>query len=155
MAASSSTKGKIPTLEQVSAGGVAFRQGVSGVEIAIVHVAPDRWQLPKGIVDAGETPEGAAVREVHEEAGIETKPLALIDRIEYWYVGNSRGQRVRFHKFVHFFLLRYQSGDVCNHDREVSEAAWVSLDEAIIRLNFKSEQRVVEKARSLIASQVD
>lgn len=151
-----STKAKIPTVEQISAGGVAFRRGLFDIEIAIVRVAPsNRWQLPKGLVDAGESPEMTAVREVREEAGIETKQLALIDTIEYWYVGDSDGQRVRFHKFVHFFLLLYQSGDVHNHDREVSEACWVNVEEALTRLSFKSERSVVEKARLMIADQVD
>lgn len=71
-----STKAKIPTLDQVSAGGVAFRWRDSIPEVAIVSVKPKlRWQLPKGIVDTGETPEVTAVREVREETGLETDRL--------------------------------------------------------------------------------
>ena len=45
---------KIRTVEQISAGGVAFRQTDFGNEIAIISVAPSRrWQLPKGLIDAG------------------------------------------------------------------------------------------------------
>jgi 8-oxo-dGTP pyrophosphatase MutT (NUDIX family) len=143
---------KIPTLDQVSAGGVAFRLSKKSVpEVAIVSVLPKRrWQLPKGIVDKGESSEDAALREVREEAGIETKLLASIETIEYWYVGERQGQRVRYHKFVHFFLLAYQGGDVSNHDHEVVEARWVGIDEAIEMLAFKSERAVVEKAREMI-----
>lgn len=66
------TKAKILTLDQVSAGGVAFRWMGSNPEVAIVSVKPKlRWQLPKGIVDPGEAPEDTAVREVREEAGVE------------------------------------------------------------------------------------
>ena len=122
-------------------------------EVAIVSVLPKkRWQLPKGIVDEGESTEMAAVREVREEAGIETELLAPIDIIEYWYVGGSGEQRVRFHKFVHFFLLAYLGGDVSQHDHEVAEARWVSIDEAIRMLAFKSERMVVEKAREMIVT---
>lgn len=144
---------KIATMDQISAGGVAFRWNDSEPEIAIVSVKPKlRWQLPKGIVDPGESPQVAAVREVREEAGIEAKLIKLIETIEYWYRSLHSGKPVRYHKFVHFYLMEYQSGDVSNHDHEVEEARWVSIGEALDMLDFKSEQEVVEKAREMIAT---
>jgi len=142
---------KFQTVEQVSAGGIAFRRTADGYEIAIISVVPSRrWQLPKGLIDAGETPEIAALREVREEAGIETDLLAPVEKIEYWYVGENRGERVRFHKSVHFFLLAYRSGTVENHDAEVAEARWVKIAEAVQMLAFKGEKEVVEKAVELL-----
>lgn len=143
---------RMPTLEQVSSGGVAFRRTPSGVEVAIVAVGhPVRWQLPKGIVDPGETPEMTAVREVREEAGIDTRLIAPINTIEYWYVGTSGGQRVRFHKFVHFFLLEYQAGEVGNHDHEVHEARWVKVEAVLNLLTFKNERAIAERAQVMIS----
>ncbi len=141
----------MPTLDQVSAGGVAFRRTPDGIEIALILVAPQgRWQLPKGLVNSGETPEVAAQREVAEEAGLETVLLAPIDVIEYWYYGSRGAQRVRFHKRVHFFLLEYSAGDVANHDHEVDEARWVALEAAKPMLAFAGERKMVEKAERLI-----
>jgi 8-oxo-dGTP pyrophosphatase MutT (NUDIX family) len=148
----SSSAGKITTMDQVSAGGVAFRWKDSEPEIAVVCMKPKlRWQLPKGIVDPGETPQVTAVREVREEAGVETDLIKLIETIEYWYRSLKYGKPVRYHKFVHFYLLKYRSGEVSDHDHEVEEARWVSFDEALEMLDFKSERDVVEKARALIA----
>ena len=145
------TKTRVETLDQVSAGGVVFRRQDSIVEVAIVSVKPKlRWQLPKGIVDPGETPQVTAVREVREEAGVETDMIKLIETIEYWYRSVKNGKPVRFHKFVHFYLLEYKGGDVSNHDHEVEEARWVSFEEAIEMLEFKSEREVAEKAREMI-----
>lgn len=147
----SAVKEKIATLDQISAGGVAFRWKEAEPEITIVCVKPKlRWQLPKGIVDPDESPEVTAVREVREEAGVETDRLALIETIEYWYRSVRNGKPVRYHKFVHFYLLKYRGGDVADHDHEVEESRWVSLEEALEMLEFKSERDVVEKAREMI-----
>ena len=121
-------------------------------EVAIVQMKPKlRWQLPKGIVDPGESPQVTAVREVREEAGVETDLLKLIETIEYWYRSVKYGKPVRYHKFVHFYLLEYRGGDVTDHDHEVEEARWVSQEEALELLDFKSERDVVKKAREMIA----
>jgi len=136
-----------PAIEQVSAGGVAFRRTADGVEVALISVGPkERWQLPKGLLNAGETAERAAIREVREETGIETRMLAPIRTIEYWYVGDHRGRRARFHKRVHFFLLAYVEGDVSRHDHEVNEARWFPPASARSLLAFKSEREVLDEA---------
>jgi len=144
-------KPKIPTLEQISAGGVAFRLTDSEWEVAIVAVKPSlRWQIPKGIIDAGEREEQAALREVREEAGIDCELIEKIDTVEYWYFATARGERVRYHKFVHFFLLKYIAGDAADHDHEIAEARFVRIDEAVEMLAFKSEKDIVKKAKFLI-----
>jgi len=139
---------KVITKDQISAGGVAFRRVNSQIEVAVVSVKPSlRWQLPKGIVDPGETSEVTALREVREEAGVETELLELLQTVEYWYQRVQYGQRIRYHKYVHFYLLKYTAGDVKDHDHEIAEARWVSFEKAIEMLAFKSERGVVEKAR--------
>jgi 8-oxo-dGTP pyrophosphatase MutT (NUDIX family) len=144
-------RASLPTLDQVSAGGVVFRRHNSEVQVVIVAVGdPPRWQLPKGLVDAGETAEQAAVREVREEAGVDAVIVDRVDTVEYWYVATRGGRRVRYHKFVHFFLLEYRSGDVRDHDSEVEEARWVAADEAERMLAFKGERAVAERARGMI-----
>ena len=144
---------KVPTKLQISAGGVAYRVSSGQCEVALIAVGDDnRWQLPKGVVDKGESTEDAAIREVREEAGIDTELVERIDKVEYWYFWKEDEQRVRYHKYVYFYLLRYKSGDVGNHDNEVNEARWFDIDEAINLLAFKSEKTIVEKAKELIES---
>jgi 8-oxo-dGTP pyrophosphatase MutT (NUDIX family) len=141
----------VRTETQVSAGGCVVRTGPGGLEVALISVNdPPRWQLPKGLIDAGENPETAAVREVREEAGIVATIDQLVEKVEYWYQASQRGERVRYHKYVHFFLMRYVSGDVANHDHEVNEAKWFPARVAVSTLAFKSEREIVDKALSLL-----
>jgi 8-oxo-dGTP pyrophosphatase MutT (NUDIX family) len=142
---------KMLTKTQVSSGGVAYRRAGGQTEVALISVGPEnRWQLPKGLVGRGEEPEATALREVREEAGIETELVAPLDRIEYWYVSKEAGAPVRFHKFVYFYLLRYTSGDPDDHDHEVNEARWVEIQEATALLTFESEKKVVAQAAELL-----
>lgn len=141
------------TEKQVSAGGLVFRTGPAGAEVALISTgSPARWQLPKGLIDDGETPEAAAIREVREEAGIEAQLVSKLETVEYWYQSRSGGNRVRYHKFVHFYLMRYHSGNVADHDHEVNEARWVSVSEAGSLLAFKSEKALLEKVIARIAA---
>jgi 8-oxo-dGTP pyrophosphatase MutT (NUDIX family) len=142
---------KLPVRDQVSAGGVVFRGEKEGVEVVIVSVGgQNRWQLPKGLVEKGEKPEITAVREAREEAGVASEVVRHLETIEYWFVGLDGGERVRFHKHVHFYLLRYLGGDTGQHDWEVNEARWVPIDDATRQLTFDSERRVMQRARELL-----
>jgi 8-oxo-dGTP pyrophosphatase MutT (NUDIX family) len=142
---------KLPVRDQVSAGGVVFRGETEGLEVVIVSVGgQNRWQLPKGLVEKGEKPEITAVREAREEAGVDSEVVQHLETIEYWFAGLDGGERVRFHKHVHFYLLRYVGGDTGQHDWEVNEARWVPIHDATSQLTFDSERRVMERARELL-----
>ena len=141
------------TKEQTSAGGVVYRRRGVKTEVALISVGEqNRWQLPKGLVGRGETPLEAALREVREETGLACEVVAELERVEYWYFSKGGARRVRFHKFVHFYLMRHVSGDVSGHDDEVNEARWVALEDAVGMLAFKGERKALEQAREMLAA---
>lgn len=141
----------IRTRLQASAGGVTFRHNGDQVEVALISVGKDRrWQLPKGMINPQEATEVGALREVREETGLTASVVKLIDKVEYWYYAYEKGERIRFHKFVYFYLMRYVSGVVTDHDFEVNEARWFEIETAIQTLSFKSEQNIVTKAKAMI-----
>jgi 8-oxo-dGTP pyrophosphatase MutT (NUDIX family) len=147
------TMSKAPTRRQVSAGGVAYRERDGRAEVALIRAGDaGRWQLPKGIVEADESSEEAALREVREETGLCTELVALIDRIDYWYYGHEGGERVRYHKLVDLYLLRYRSGSTSDHDSEVQQARWVTMARAQEMLAFDNEREIVRQARGMMAS---
>lgn len=141
----------LEAVEAESAGGVVYRINGDTIELAIVKIVPAiRWQLPKGLIDPGETAEIAALREVSEEAGIAAEMVAPIGNIEYSFVAAYDSIRRPYHKTVHFFLMRYVSGDVNDHDDEVDEARWVKPAQALDMLSFENERGIVEKAWAMI-----
>jgi 8-oxo-dGTP pyrophosphatase MutT (NUDIX family) len=89
---------------------------------------------------------------VREETGLECEIAAPLEKVEYWYFSKGGARRVRFHKHVHFYLMRYVAGDVSGHDDEVNEARWVEMEEAAGMLAFKGEKKALEEAREMIRS---
>lgn len=144
---------ELPTEKQVSAGGVVFQKQDGKVEVALISVGKKgRWQLPKGQVDPGETHEETALREVREETGLTSELLQPLDTVEYWYISTYTGDRTRIHKYVHFYLMRYQFGYVEQHDTEVNEARWVEIQRALGMLAFDNEKNILQKALEAIQS---
>ena len=107
---------------------------------------PVLWALPKGTPDSGETIEETALRETREETGLEVAIEAPISSIRYFFVRGS----TRFHKTVHFFLMRPVGGALELHDREFDEVRWASVPEALALLTHATERSVVEAALRLI-----
>jgi 8-oxo-dGTP pyrophosphatase MutT (NUDIX family) len=98
--------------------------------------------LPKGHIDPGESAEEAARREAREEAGVEGSLVEKLGDVRYWY--QRDGQRVL--KVVSFFLFRYRSGSVRDHDDEVDSAEWVPLDDAPRLLTYRGERDMASAA---------
>lgn len=135
------------TSYETSAGGMAVRtiDGAPAVAIIGRRRGRLRWSLPKGHVEAGESLEQAAVREVREETGISASVLRRLGTMEYTFT--EAGQRI--HKTVHHFLMRAVSGELSDEDPEVSEVAWVALDELPGRLAYPAERRLARRAQRL------
>ena len=135
------------TARATSAGGVVHRSVEGHVQVVLAHRrAPVLWALPKGTPDSGETIEETALRETREETGLQVEIERPLRAIRYYFVRGS----TRFHKTVHFFLMRAVGGSTEAHDAEFDEVRWVSVEEAGALLNHATERSVVEEAAAAL-----
>jgi 8-oxo-dGTP diphosphatase len=116
-----------------AAGGVIIRDG----KIAVVHRDRyDDWSLPKGKLDAGESFEEAALREVREETGLECQLGRELEPVSYV---DQKGRP----KLVRYWLMEVTEGDFEAND-EVDEMRWLAPDEAARLLTYPHDRELVE-----------
>ena len=134
-------------IREFSSGGVCIRNFHGRPFVAVVQVREGVLALPKGHADGDESAAEAAERELREEAGVHGTLVEKLGDIKYWYVRD--GERVL--KIVSFFLFRYRSGSVRDHDHEVESARWLPLDEAVDALAYKGEREMALAALTRLA----
>src|ERR1700750_2616383 len=126
---------------ETSYGGVVVR----GDDVLVITPAGKRVTgLPKGGMEAGETPELTAAREVREETGVVAQVKSPLGDVRYTY--RRGGRRVR--KTVHFFLCEYVEGSTEDHDHEVDEARWIPLAGPRAQLSSPGERALIDRLLS-------
>ena len=134
----------------VSAGGLVCRHGKKGIEVVLCgRYSPRLWALPKGTPEGGENRVETALREVSEETGLGVQSNGPIDKISYSFIGSSTG--VRFHKTVYFYLMQVTGGDMSDHDNEFDEVRWFPAEEALRKITYENEAKIVKKGLSLVS----
>lgn len=120
-----------------AAGGIVWRRGPSGHEVAIIHRARyGDWTLPKGKWQAGESYPECALREVREETGLSAALLGFAGAVAYFVAERP--------KVVRFWHMRAESGPVAALDPEVAEVVWLPVREAGARLDYPLERALLE-----------
>jgi 8-oxo-dGTP pyrophosphatase MutT (NUDIX family) len=139
---------RFPTRQAVSAGGLVVAERGDGPWVVLIaHRSTGgvlQWTLPKGRTEAGEELEDTAVREVREETGLHAEVVEKLGVVDYWFVW--RPDQVRYHKFVHYFLMAHRGGDMDDRDDEAEDVVWLPYDEAIERLTHPNERALVVAA---------
>lgn len=106
------------------------------------HSSNHYWGFPKGKIDPGQTSKDAALREVKEEGGVEAEIVEKVGDSKYVYTWEGE----KIFKIVTIYLMKYTSGDPKDHDWEVSEAGWYQPEEALKKLSFSQDKKLLETA---------
>ena len=112
--------------------------------VLLIRDAYSHWGLPKGHLEADETAEGAALREVREETGLDELVLGPHLQTIDWYFQSS-GAMV--HKFCHFYLIEAPLGEPLPQlDEGITECCWLTFDAALERVSYVNAREVVRMA---------
>lgn len=130
--------------EEFSAGGVLIKDR----ELLLIKNPSDVWTFPKGLVEEGESPEDAAIREVYEETGVKGRIVSELGKINYWYV--REGEKIR--KSVVYYLMDYVDGKP-KPSWEVKDARFFPLEEVEKLLKYKGDKEIFRKALKTIPFQ--
>ncbi|MFZ5932742.1 MAG: NUDIX hydrolase [Patescibacteria group bacterium] len=136
-------KARKELVREFSAGGVVFKKTPKSFLWLIIKPAgTDRWQLPKGRIDAGETSGKAAIREVEEEGGVKVRPIKKLGTSQYFFTFEDK----RIFKTVSYFLMEYLQDNLGGHDHEVEETLFLPFRDAYEKLTFKDDKKMLGKA---------
>lgn len=147
------SKEKIKKFErQFSAGGAVYKTSKKGniKWLLIKPTGTDRWQLPKGKIDKGESTIEAALREVKEEGGVETKIIKKIGSSSYFYVFED----TKCFKTVTYFLMELVKKTKEGHDNEIDEVKFEEFEKAHELLSFKDDKNILKKAKEILESPI-
>jgi 8-oxo-dGTP pyrophosphatase MutT (NUDIX family) len=116
-----------------AAGGVVCDQ--EGRVAIVYRPKYEDWTFPKGKLEPGESEEEAAVREVHEETGLEVELGRELGYVEYT---DPKGRP----KTVHYWVMDVNGG-AFTPNKEVSELRWLPLEEAPALLSYDRDREIL------------
>jgi ADP-ribose pyrophosphatase YjhB (NUDIX family) len=123
------------------AGGLVVRETADDLEALLVRPSDgsEAWVLPKGHIEPGEQPEEAAIREVREEAGVQSRV--------HLFLGSSDFVAMNETVNAAYYLMLWERDLADSEDRE---AIWVPLTEAADRLTHDNAKQLARRARELV-----
>jgi tRNA nucleotidyltransferase (CCA-adding enzyme) len=132
---------------------IVFHRGREGCRFLLVLSRLTKrplWEFPKGGVDAGESRQDAALRELFEETGLSRDDVKIVPEFErreaYRFSTNDGDERTFVRKEVTYFLAEAARTDVRVSATEIFEFAWVDLTEARRRLRYEERRRILDAA---------
>ena len=123
-------------VREPTSGGVIFRHGVNGLEILLIQDAKDRWTIPKGHIEEGETAVQTARREIGEEAGLHFR-YRRIDKLVLMT--------------TQIYLVRVRtSGDEIQKEDWMKGIKWFPFNEALDLIEYEDIAKLMLKAKTRI-----
>ena len=144
---------KRPAIQEIvrepTAGGIVFRNSKTGdIEILLIQDSKNRWTIPKGHIEEGESAQQAAKREIAEEAGLEdTDVLGWLGKIYFRYRREEKLVLIT----QQIYLIRAK-GDTNAIQKEewMKGIKWFSFEEAYDKIEYEDIGKLMLIAKKRI-----
>jgi 8-oxo-dGTP pyrophosphatase MutT (NUDIX family) len=131
------------------AGGVVWNPTLG---VVVVNQNNDSWSLPKGHVEAGESPLEAAIREIEEETGITKENLQFISSLgayERSQIKQDKDQSTEV-RTITLYLFKTDCEDLSPNDPENPEARWIAIDDVSSLLTHPKDKEFFDSIKTNI-----
>jgi 8-oxo-dGTP pyrophosphatase MutT (NUDIX family) len=137
-------------VREQTAGGVVFRRDkqTNELEILLTQDAKNRWTIPKGHIEEGETARETAIREVREETGLqEMKAIVWLGKINFRY----RRQQSLILMTTQIYLIKAE-GDTgaLNKEDWMNGIGWFKVHTALDMIEYEDITKLVLMAMKKI-----
>ncbi|MGI6103065.1 MAG: NUDIX domain-containing protein [Patescibacteria group bacterium] len=143
--------------DEHSAGGIVYRFDADGAaRVLAIKDSHGRWAFPKGRIEAGETAEAAARREIHEEVSI--NELTFVNELgntQFWFVDRWEHPGQNVHKTVSYFLFRTPATvtGTAQVDERIQRVHWVLPRELRGLISYRTLRPIIERAITRIEAE--
>lgn len=130
-------------LREPTAGGVVYRKNPKNgaVEILLIQDARDRWTIPKGHIEEGETAKETAGREVSEETGLQCLiVMNWLGKINFQY---RRQQSLVLMTTEIFLIHAYKDNDKPVPEEWMNGIKWFPANEALEKIEYDDIGKII------------
>ena len=138
---------EITCLYERSCGAIVFRKINDDYRYLVIkNKRSAHWSFPKGHVEEGESDEETALREVLEESGLHIEIIpGFITTSEYLIQG-------KVEKTVNIYVAKTSDTNTKIQESEIEDYSWLSYEQAIKRLKFENDKKILTDARNFLIS---
>lgn len=135
-------------VREPTAGGIVFRHGKKDIEILLIQDAKDRWTIPKGHIEPGETAVVTAKREIGEEAGLHNVEMhGWLGKIHFRY---RRQDKLVLMTTQIYLVKALGDTDAIKKEEWMNGIKWFSFADALDEIEYEDIAKLILKAKTRI-----